>query len=137
MSMAAILMLTFPHLLIGVFIDIGDPVNATVVGLAVAFLAFAALFQVFDGAQAVGAGMLRGLHDTAVPMIFAAVGYWAIGLPLGLLLAFRAGLAGNGIWIGLSVGLAVVAALLVIRWLRRDRIVNYAEPGVLAPLVVH
>jgi MATE family multidrug resistance protein len=137
MSMMAILMLTIPHQLISVFIDIEDPVNTTVVGLAVTFLAFAALFQVFDGAQAVAAGMLRGLHDTTVPMIFAAFGYWAIGLALGLLLAFRGGLAGNGIWIGLSVGLAVVAFLLVIRWLRRDRIVNYAEPGVLAPLVAH
>jgi MATE family multidrug resistance protein len=137
MSLAAILMLTAPHLLISAFIDISDPANATVVGLAVTFLAFAALFQIFDGAQAVGAGMLRGLHDTTVPMIFAAVGYWVVGLPLGLLLAFRGGLEGNGIWIGLSVGLAVVAALLVARWLRRDRIVDYAEPGVLAPLAAH
>jgi len=137
MSLMAILMLTVPRPLISIFIDIDDPVNTTVVGLAVTFLSFAALFQVFDGGQAVAAGMLRGLHDTTVPMLFAAVGYWAVGLPLGLLLAFRAGLAGNGIWIGLSVGLAVVAVLLVIRWLRRDRIVDYAEPGVLAPLAVH
>ena len=49
--------------------------------------------------------MLRGLHDTKVPMIFAAIGYWGIGLPLGVLLAFRFGLAGDGIWIGLSTGL--------------------------------
>jgi MATE family multidrug resistance protein len=137
MSMTALLMLTAPHLLISAFIDIGDPVNATVVGLAVTFLSFAALFQIVDGAQAVGSGMLRGLHDTTVPMIFAAIGYWAVGLPLGVWLAFRAGLAGNGIWIGLSAGLAVVAALLLARWLRRDSIVGYAEPGVLAPLAAH
>ena len=52
------------------------------------FLAFAALFQVADGAQAVGAGMLRGLNDTRVPMLFAAFGYWAVGAPLGVALAF-------------------------------------------------
>ena len=66
--------------------------------------------------------MLRGLQDTKVPMIYAAIGYWGIGLPLGVLLAFRFGLDGSGIWIGLFSGLAVVAVLLLARWLRRDRI---------------
>ena len=63
------------------------------VELAVTFLAFAALFQLADGAQAVGSGMLRGLHDTRVPMLIAAFGYWGIGLPLGVVLGFplRAG----------------------------------------------
>ncbi len=64
--------------------------------------------------------MLRGLHDTTVPMIYALIGYWGVGLPLGVLLAFPGGLEGRGIWIGLSAGLAVVAALLLGRWLRRD-----------------
>ena len=90
--------------------------------LAVSFLVFAALFQIFDGAQAVAAGMLRGLHDTKVPMIYAAIGYWGVGLPLGVLLAFHFGLNGVGIWIGLATGLAVVAVLLLARWLRRDHI---------------
>lgn len=123
MALMALTMVLVPHLLIGAFIDIGDPANARVVALAATFLVFAGLFQIFDGAQAVGAGMLRGLHDTKVPMIYAAIGYWGIGLPLGALLAFRFGFAGVGIWIGLSVGLAVVAALLLARWLRRDRLV--------------
>ena len=66
--------------------------------------------------------MLRGLHDTKVPMIYAA------DRLLGRRPAARRGarlplrLAGNGIWIGLSVGLAVVAALLLARWLRRERL---------------
>jgi MATE family multidrug resistance protein len=117
-----LVMILWPHLLISAFIDLGDPANAGVIGLAVSFLAFAALFQIFDGAQAVAAGMLRGLHDTKVPMIYAAIGYWGVGLPLGVLLAFYSGLDGVGIWIGLSSGLAAVAALLLARWLRRDRI---------------
>ena len=122
MSLTALLIMLFPRLWIGAFIDIRNPVNAQVIALAVSFLFFAALFQIFDGAQAVGAGMLRGLHDTTVPMIYAAIGYWGIGLPLGVLLAFQFGLDGDGIWMGLSTGLAVVAALLLARWLRRDRL---------------
>jgi MATE family multidrug resistance protein len=122
MALMALIMVSIPDLLIGAFVDLGRPENAEVVALAVTFLAFAALFQIADGAQAVGAGMLRGLHDTRVPMIYAAVGYWGIGLPLGVLLAFPLGLKGSGIWIGLSVGLIVVAALLLRRWLQRERL---------------
>ncbi len=122
MALTGLVMILAPHLLIRAFIDVADPANAHVIGLAVSFLAFAALFQVFDGAQAVAAGMLRGLHDTRVPMIYAAIGYWGVGLPLGVLLAFHFGMAGIGIWIGLALGLAVVAVLLLARWLRHDRL---------------
>ena len=76
--------------------------------------------------------MLRGLHDTTVPMIYAAFGYWGVGLPLGALLAFHFGFAGVGIWMGLSTGLAVVAVLLLTRWLRRDRL-----PARTGPIVMH
>jgi len=122
MALMALAMVTWPHVLISAFIDVTDPKNAAVVGLAVTFLAFAALFQVADGAQAVTAGMLRGLQDTNVPMIYAAIGYWGIGLPLGAFLAFKAGFAGSGIWIGLCCGLASVATLLLYRWLQRNRL---------------
>ena len=122
MSMTALAMLTFPRQFLGVFLDAGDPANAAVFSIGVTFLAFAALFQVVDGAQAVGGGMLRGLHDTTVPMILAGIGYWGVGLPLGALLAFHYGMGGAGIWIGLSAGLAVVAALLLWRWILRPRV---------------
>jgi MATE family multidrug resistance protein len=59
-------------------------------------------------------------------MLYAAIGYWGVGMPLGALLAFRFGFEGVGIWTGLSVGLAVVAVLLLARWLRRDRILARA-----------
>ncbi len=122
MGLAALAMLLWPQALIGAFLDIHASENAAVAALAVTFLAFAALFQIVDGAQAVGAGMLRGLHDTTRPMLYAAFGYWIVGMPLGLLLAFPLGMRGAGIWLGLSIGLAVVAVLLLARWLRRDRI---------------
>jgi multidrug resistance protein, MATE family len=119
MACTALMMLAFPQALAGVFLDRADPANAGVIALAVTFLGFAALFQVVDGAQAVGAGMLRGLSDTRVPMLYAALGYWGIGATLGLALAFPGGFAGSGIWTGLATGLAVVAALMLWRWRRR------------------
>jgi MATE family multidrug resistance protein len=122
MSTTATVMLLAPRPLVSAFIDLDHPANAAVVALAVSFLAYAGLFQVFDGAQVIGSGMLRGLHDTRVPMIFCAIGYWGIGLPLGAALGFAAGLAGAGIWIGLAAGLAVVAALLTSRWIMRERL---------------
>ena len=122
MAACACVMVLVPRLLIGAFLDLSLPQNMPVVTLAVTFLMFAALFQIVDGAQAVGAGMLRGLHDTRMPMLFAAVGYWGIGLPLGIVLAFPLGLAGAGIWIGLAAGLAVVAVLMTGRWIMRERL---------------
>ena len=118
----ALVMLAMPHFLVHAFLDESDPRNAEVIALAVSFLAVAALFQIVDGAQAVGAGMLRGLHDTTVPMIYAALGYWVIGLGTGIWLAFGLGWGGIGIWIGLAIGLAVVAMLMVARWARRERL---------------
>lgn len=120
MVLTAVLMLVVPQLMIGAFIDVHDPANASVVGFAVSFLAIAALFQVADGAQVLGAGMLRGLHDTRLPMLFALAGYWGLGLPIGVALGFWAGLGGVGIWIGLAAGLAVVAVLMMRRWMARD-----------------
>jgi len=122
MAAMAILMLAIPHRLVSLFLDPADPANATVIALAVSFLFVAALFQIFDGAQAVGAGMLRGLHDTRVPMLYAAFGYWVVGLLTGVGLAFGLGWQGVGIWIGLASGLAVVAVLMIARWLRRERL---------------
>lgn len=120
MVFTALLMLIAPHLLISAFLDMTDPKNLPVIGYAVSFLILAALFQIADGAQAVGAGMLRGLQDTRIPMVYAALGYWVVGLPLGVWLAFGTELRGVGIWIGLATGLAVVAGLMLWRWLRRD-----------------
>jgi len=119
---SATLLIGAPRLLIGAFLDTSSPANAEVVGLAISYLAVAALFQLVDSAQAVGAGVLRGLQDTRMPMIFAAVGYWVIGIGIGTLLAFPMKLHGVGIWLGLAAGLGVVSVLLVWRWSRRERL---------------
>ena len=119
---AAILLITVPRLLIGAFLDLNDPANARTAALAVSFLAVAALFQLVDATQAVAAGVLRGLHDTKVPMIFALIGYWIIGVGVGTVLAFPLGMKGLGIWLGLASGLGAVALLLLIRWTMRERL---------------
>jgi MATE family multidrug resistance protein len=122
MSLSALVMWLFPRELAGLFLTGSDPVSAQVLELAVGFLAIAALFQLFDGAQVVGSAMLRGLQDTRVPMLFALFGYWAVGLGSGYALAFSGGLRGVGIWIGLALGLACVAVLMLWRWLRRQEL---------------
>ena len=131
MCLTAAAMIFAPRPIVGAFLDLSDPGNGTVIALAIGFLAIAGIFQVADGAQTVGAGMLRGLHDTRVPMVFAAIGYWAIGLTLGVVLAFPLGLEGVGIWIGLAAGLAVVAVLMTTRWNNRaglGLLVNAGKP---------
>lgn len=122
MSSTALLMWTAPYALTGLFLDLERPENARVVSLAVAFLGLAALFQVFDGVQAIALGALRGLKDTRVPAMLAAFGYWVVGFPAGIVLAFNAGLGGVGVWWGLTIGLVVVSALALARFIRRERL---------------
>jgi MATE family multidrug resistance protein len=119
---AAAILVTTPRTLIGAFLDLSDPANSRSGALAISFLGVAALFQLVDAAQAVGAGVLRGIQDTRVPMIFALIGYWVIGIGVGVILAFPLELQGLGIWLGLASGLGVVALLLLIRWTMRDRL---------------
>jgi MATE family multidrug resistance protein len=108
--------------LVGRFLDLDDANNVPVVKLAVAFLLIAALFQLVDGAQAIGAGALRGLRDTRVPMLLAIFGYWCVGFPASIVFAFWLDLGGRGVWMGLAVGLTVVAVLAVWRFHRRERL---------------
>ncbi len=119
MGAMALLIWAIPRDLMTLFLD-DTPANARVIALGASFLAVAAIFQMVDGAQVVGAGMLRGLHDTRVPMIFTFVGYWAIGIGIGVWLAFPQRWGGVGIWTGLAIGLAIVAALMLWRWSRRE-----------------
>lgn len=120
MTAMALVIWLIPGPLAQIFLESESAANAEVLRLAVSFLLVAAVFQIVDGAQVVGTGMLRGLQDTKWPMLFAAFGYWVIGIGVGAGLAFWAGWDGAGIWIGLAAGLALVALLVFIRWMRRD-----------------
>jgi multidrug resistance protein, MATE family len=119
--LSATAMIAAPRLLIGPFIDVDAPENASAVAVAVALLKVAAIFQIFDASQCVLANMLRGLHDSKWPFVIALLGYWAIGAPVGLALGFLTPLGGVGVWIGLATGLAVVAVLLLWRWVGKER----------------
>jgi MATE family multidrug resistance protein len=121
MGAMALLIWAFPRQLVTLFLT-DEPANALVIGLAVSFLRVAAAFQLVDGAQVIGAGMLRGLHDTRWPLLFALVGYWLVGLGIGVWLAFGRDWRGVGIWVGLASGLAAVAVLMLARWVMRDRL---------------
>jgi MATE family multidrug resistance protein len=121
MGVMALVMWSIPRQLVTLFLT-DVPANALAIALAVSFLKVAAAFQLVDGAQVIGAGMLRGLHDTRWPLMFALFGYWGVGLGIGAWLAFAADWKGVGIWIGLASGLAVVAVLMLARWVLRERI---------------
>ena len=121
MGTMAFVMWSIPRPLITLFLK-DVPANAQTIALAVSFLNVAAAFQLVDGAQVIGAGMLRGLHDTRWPLLFALVGYWVVGLGIGAWLAFGRDWKGVGIWVGLASGLAAVAVLMLARWVLRDRL---------------
>ena len=98
----------------GVLARIYTP-DLEVVGLAATLIPVAGIFQVFDGLQAVGSGVLRGVGDTLAPMLVNLVGFWIIGLPISVYLAFPAGLGPLGLWWGMAAGLGAVALFLLVR----------------------
>jgi MATE family multidrug resistance protein len=104
----------WPMPLLRIFTD--DP---QVVEIGIGLLAIAAAFQLFDGAQAVTTGILRGAGDTRTPMITNVIGHWVLGLPTGYALCFAFGWGVAGLWIGLSIGLVFVAAILTTVWWRK------------------
>src|SRR5208282_2670246 len=120
-GLSAATMIVAPRLIIAPFVNVDAPDNAAAVELAVALLRIAAIFQIFDASQATLANMLRGLHDSRVPLMIALLGYWAIGAPSGVAKASATPTGAIGVWIGLAAGLAAVAVLLMARWLNQTR----------------
>jgi putative MATE family efflux protein len=129
MGFTALLIFSMPRLFVSAYIDAKAPANTAVVALALQYLVVAAIFQLVDGAQAVAAGVLRGVQDTRVPMFIAAFGYWVAGFGTAIFLGFRFGWQGVGVWIGLAVGLLVVSMLLLWRWRARERLGLLAWPS--------
>jgi len=97
------------------FFGVADDASPAV-ELTANLLLVGSTFFIADGIQTIAAGSLRGMNDTRMPLLFAAISYWGIGFCTAYLLAFRTGLGPPGVWIGLSVGTLVYAALLVIRF---------------------
>jgi multidrug resistance protein, MATE family len=103
---------------VGLFLDPAEPQAPDIIAFGARLLAVAALFQLFDAMQAMALGLLRGVQDTKVPMWLAGLSYWVIGIPASYLLAFPLGFGGLGLWLGLSIGLAMASVLLMLRFWR-------------------
>jgi MATE family multidrug resistance protein len=118
-ALTVALFLAWPVPLLSLFLDPAEPARPDILALGVTLMALAAAFQTVDGAQVVVLGVLRGVQDTRVPMVMAAVSYWLVGLPLGYVGGIVLGWGAPGIWIGLVAGLACAAILLSLRFWRR------------------
>ena len=119
MGLFAVLLVTSGNLVAGLFVKESD-----VRLLAAHLLVIAGIFQLVDGIQVIGSGLLRGLRDTFGPMLITVAAYWLVALPLGGWLTFSRDRGAAGMWTGLAVGLAVAAVLLVTRFtttVRRGR----------------
>jgi MATE family multidrug resistance protein len=116
MLLAAVVFLVAPRPLIALYTT-----DAQVMAVAPGLLLLAAAFQIFDGIQTVSTGALRGLGETRAPMLANLVGYWVLGLPLGLTLCFVLKWGIYGLWIGLTLALIVIASSLLLRWSRDSR----------------
>jgi len=110
MTTTAALFLTLPRPLAALYSK-DDPL----VTIAATLIPIAGVFQIFDGLQAVGAGVLRGCGDTRVPLIAMLSGYWVIGVPVSVVLGFKTGMGPQGLWWGFVAGLASVAIFLAVR----------------------
>lgn len=109
-SFTSVIFLAVPTLLASAYVT-----DRGVIALAATLIPLAGVFQLFDGLQAVAGGALRGAADTRAAMIANILGFWAVGLPLGLYLAFRRGMGPAGLWWGLVAGLAAVSVVLLLR----------------------
>ena len=110
MTLTGLTFLMLPRLLAHAFTN-----DARVIALASVLIPIAGVFQVFDGAQAVGAGVLRGAGDTTAPLVTMLAAYWLVGVPVSAYLGFRTDLRAAGLWWGFVVSLAAVAIFLFLR----------------------
>ena len=119
--LAILIFLGFPKFLISAFLN-SEELNAKlIVELGISLLALAALFQLVDGGQALAIHLLRGLHDTTIPMYLAVISYWIIGLPSGYILTFHYNFDAQGIWLGLVIGLGFACLFLFLRLIKNLR----------------
>ena len=111
-----VVFVTMAQPIIALFLDETKPESAAIIAFGVQLLAVAALFQLTDAMQVMALGLLRGIRDTRVPMIAAAVSYWLIGIPVAYVLAFGFGWGGVGLWLGLVAGLLAAAVSMMWRF---------------------
>lgn len=116
MVISGVVFILFRNFLPALYVD-----DKEVISLASSLLIIAALFQISDGIQAVGIGILRGLTDVKIPTAITFIAYWIVGLPVGYLLGFIFKMGVQGVWIGLLFGLTTSAILLTLRFNSRSK----------------
>ncbi|MET9755803.1 MATE family efflux transporter [Streptomyces syringium] len=116
MAVVAVVYATLPDLVLRPFLDADAAGDEKAVAIATQLLFVIAFLQFFDCAQNIGVGLLRGLDDTKSGFRITLIGYWLVGLPAAWLLGYAVGLDTLGIWLGLLVGLATTAVLLLRRY---------------------
>ena len=116
MAAMTLIVIAARHVIPSLFLGAPSPESAATAALAATLLLLGASFFIADGIQTIAAGALRGLNDTRVPLLFSAICFWLVGFTACYGLAFPLGLGAVGVWIGLSLGLAIYALLLVLRF---------------------
>ncbi len=111
MAFCGVMLLLFSKSLLGIFTS-----DSEVIRIGTGLVIIAGFFQLFDGAQVVGSGVLRGIGNTRASFIANLLGHWFLGLPIGAMLCFWAGWGVHGLWLGLSAGLVFVAITLIQTW---------------------
>ena len=115
-TVITVVMLLFPRAVIGLYLDLNDPLNAPIIALALPMLTVATLAQALDGMQKIAYGALQGLQDTQIPTLLSIPAFYGVGLTTGCILSFALNWGGVGLWLGQSIGLGVGAALFLIRF---------------------
>jgi MATE family multidrug resistance protein len=111
MSIASICIILFRDVLPSIFNQ-----DRKVISIASSLLVIVAFFQLSDGVQSVGLGALRGIKDVRIPTLITLIAYWGIGLPMSYVFGFMLNMGVQGVWYGLSLGLATAALLLFWRF---------------------
>lgn len=121
MSICAISIALLRHWLPSFYVQANDPDAALMMSVSAQLLIYAAIFQISDGAQVIGMGILRGIQDVKAPTIIALIAYWGMGLPVGYILGFYFDMGVSGVWLGLALALTFAAIFLGFRFFNKGK----------------
>ncbi len=129
---AMVVFVTLPAPLVSAFVGPDDPLRDQIIAIGVGLLMVSALFQLADAAQVMALGLLRGVQDTRVPMIIATISYWLVGIPCSYLFGFVFDWGGQGVWLGLVVGLVLAGGFMMVRFWSKAARLNDTRPDISA-----
>jgi MATE family multidrug resistance protein len=116
MMLTTIALIAFSRQVVGLYLNVNDPANASVLAAAVPMLCIAAVSLIFDGVQRTTYGVLQGFQDTRVPMLLGFLAFWGAGLISCYKFGFSFGLGGLGLWIGQAIGVLTAAIFFIWRF---------------------